>query len=168
MKIPPVIDVCCGPRMFWFDKEDQRAVFVDNRRESHELKDKTALGGVRSLEVNPDLIADFTNLPFASDHFSVVIFDPPHLVNAGKSGWQAKKYGRLEGDWQEMLRVGFAECFRVLKTHGTLIFKWCEVSVPVSKILALTPEKPLVGQRCGKSAKTHWMVFIKEGKEASE
>jgi len=33
--------------------------------------------------------------------------------------------------------------------------------VPVSQILALTPERPLIGQRCGKTAKTHWLVFMK-------
>lgn len=26
---------------------------------------------------------------------------------------------------------------------------------------ALTPHKPLFGQRCGKTAKTHWIVFMK-------
>lgn len=60
-----------------------------------------------------------------------------------------------------MIRRGFAECFRVLKPEGTLIFKWNEHEVPVSQILALTPERPLIGQRCGKTAKTHWLVFMK-------
>ncbi|HSH14689.1 MAG TPA: hypothetical protein VLD18_01560 [Verrucomicrobiae bacterium] len=95
-----------------------------------------------------------------------MVFDPPHLVRAGKKGWQAKKYGKLEGDWKEMLRLGFAECFRVLRPEGTLIFKWNEHDVPVSQILALTPEHPLVGQRCGKTAKTHWLVFMKSNDQA--
>ena len=25
------LDVCCGSRMFWFDKTDSRALFLDNR-----------------------------------------------------------------------------------------------------------------------------------------
>lgn len=156
-----VLDACCGSRMFWFDKVDSRAIFVDKRRETHVVNDSSSRFGERTLTVNPDLIADFTNLPFPDGRFAMVIFDPPHLTNAGKSGWQAKKYGRLEGDWKGMLRDGFAECFRVLKPEGTLIFKWNEQDVPVSQILALTPERPLVGQRCGKSAKTHWLVFMK-------
>lgn len=34
-----ILDMCCGPRMFWFDKEDERAVFSDKRSESHTLCD---------------------------------------------------------------------------------------------------------------------------------
>jgi len=36
-----VLDACCGGRMFWFDKSDDRAVFVDKRREKHVLTDTT-------------------------------------------------------------------------------------------------------------------------------
>jgi len=147
--------------MFWFNRSDERAVFVDKRRETHVLPDVSSAGGARTLEINPDILADFTTLPFPNERFSMVVFDPPHLTGAGDKGWQAKKYGKLEGDWREMLRLGFAECFRVLKPEGTLIFKWNEEKIPVSQILALTPEKPLVGQRCGKTAKTHWLVFLK-------
>lgn len=156
-----VLDACCGSKMFWFDKTDARAVYVDNRRENHILKDRTAKGGQRELIVNPDIVADFTALPFANEQFSIVVFDPPHLTHAGESGWQVKKYGRLTGDWKEMLRGGFAECFRVLRPRGTLVFKWNETNVPVSEILELTNHKPIVGQRCGKSAKTHWIIFLK-------
>lgn len=35
--LPPVLDACYGSRMFWFDRKDSRAVFVDKRRESHTL-----------------------------------------------------------------------------------------------------------------------------------
>jgi SAM-dependent methyltransferase len=157
-----VADVCCGSRMFWFDREDSRAVFVDKRRESHQLKDKSSKGGFRELVVDPDIQADFTDLPFPSDSFALVVFDPPHLIRNGKNGWLAKKYGKLEGDWREELRQGFAECFRVLRPEGTLIFKWNEFEVPVSQILALTERKPLFGNRCGKAAKSHWIVFVKD------
>ncbi|WP_369707599.1 ParB N-terminal domain-containing protein [Klebsiella variicola] len=33
--------------------------------------------------------------------------------------------------------------------------------VPVSQILALTDEKPAIGQRTGKNDKTHWIIFVK-------
>jgi SAM-dependent methyltransferase len=163
-----VLDACCGSRMFWFDRADARAVFVDKRRETHELPDVSSTGGSRMLTVDPDMIADFTALPFEDGRFAMVVFDPPHLLRAGPKGWQAKKYGKLTGDWREMLRRGFAECFRVLRAEGTLIFKWNEHEIPVSEILALTPEKPLVGQRCGKTAKTHWLVFLKGGGGAEQ
>lgn len=161
MTTPPILDVACGSRMFWFDRADPRAIFADNRIESHMLKDRTVPGGLRSLEVKPAVMGDFAAMPWANNTFSLVVFDPPHLTVAGPNGWQAKKYGRLEGNWREMLRQGFAECFRVLRPAGTLIFKWNEHNVPVAQILALTPEKPLFGNRCGKTAKTHWIVFMK-------
>lgn len=157
----PVLDACCGSRMFWFDPSDSRAVFVDNRRETHELKDSSSKTGSRKLIIDPDIQADFTALPFPDGSFSLVVFDPPHLYRNGKSGWIAKKYGKLGADWREELRRGFAECFRVLCVEGTLIFKWNERDIPVSQILALTPERPLFGNRCGKQAQSHWLVFQK-------
>jgi len=72
-----------------------------------------------------------------------------------------KKYGVLRGEWREMIRSGFKECFRVLRPNGTLIFKWCETEIPLREILELTPETPLYGHRTGKQAKTHWVAFLK-------
>lgn len=156
-----VLDACCGSRMFWFDRKDPRALFVDKRREIHTLKDKSSAGGSRQLVIDPDMVADFTDLPFPDNSFPLVVFDPPHFARNGSGGWMAKKYGKLEGDWREELRRGFAECFRVLKDQGTLVFKWNEAEVPVSEILKLTPERPLFGNRGGKNQQTHWVVFIK-------
>ncbi len=89
------------------------------------------------------------------------MFDPPHLVGNGKTGWLAKKYGKLEGNWRVEIQKGFEECFRVLKAHGTLIFKWNETDIPVSEILKLTPHVPLFGNQNGKLNKSHWIVFLK-------
>ena len=147
--------------MFWFDRQNPNAIFVDKRNETHTLPDISSTGGSRTLNISPDIQADFTALPFPDNRFALVVFDPPHLVRNGKRGWLAKKYGKLEGDWKEELRKGFAECFRVLKPEGTLIFKWNEHEVPVSQILALTPERPLFGNRCGKTSKSHWIVYQK-------
>lgn len=148
--------------MFWFDQSDPRCVYVDKRREIHELTDSSSRGGSRTLIVDPDIQADFTELPFPDAIFAHVVFDPPHLIGAGKIGWLAKKYGVLNRHWREELRLGFAECFRVLKPAGTLVFKWNEERIPVSQILALTPAKPLYGNRSGRTAKTHWIVFLKD------
>lgn len=156
-----VLDPCCGSRMFWFDRADTRAVFGDKRTESHTLTDRSSKGGSRELIIAPDIEMDFTALPFAAETFHLVVFDPPHLVRNGKSGWLAKKYGKLTADWRDDIRAGFSECFRVLKPHGTLIFKWNEHEVPVSELLKVTDEKPLFGNRCGKTAKSHWIVFMK-------
>lgn len=156
-----VLDACCGSRMFWFDRADSRAVFVDRRRERHTLPDVSSKGGSRELVIDPDHLADFTDLPFATDTFALVVFDPPHFERNGATGWVGLKYGTLKGDWQEMLRLGFAECFRVLRPEGVLIFKWCEDEIPVSRILALTQHKPLFGHKSGKQQKTHWITFMK-------
>jgi ubiquinone/menaquinone biosynthesis C-methylase UbiE len=75
-----------------------------------------------------------------------------------------KKYGVLDSEnWREDISEGFAECFRVLKANGTLIFKWNEVSVPLKEILALTSQKPVLGHPSGKRMGTHWVLFMKGG-----
>lgn len=161
IEMKPILDVCCGSRMFWFDRQDDRAIFVDKRRESHTLPDVSSAGGVRELVIDPDIVADFTALPFPDDSFYLVVFDPPHFARNGANGWMAKKYGTLDGDWRSELTKGFAECFRVLKPNGTLVFKWNEDEVSVNEILALTPNKPLIGNRYGKHYKSHFIVFLK-------
>lgn len=146
--------------MFWFDRADCRALFVDKRREAVFADTRE---GRRQIVVDPDIIASFGALPFADASFALVVFDPPHTF-AGPASWTAKKYGRLEGAWRDEIRKGFEECFRVLCPLGTLVFKWNEHRVPVSTVLSLTPEQPLFGQRCGTTARTHWIVFMKAGK----
>lgn len=163
----PVLDACCGSRMFWFDRADDRAVFGDIRAETHTLPDRSSTGGSRELVIAPDVVMDFRALPFPANHFHLVVFDPPHLIRNGSSGWLAKKYGKLGADWREDIRAGFAECFRVLKPNGTLIFKWNEHEVKVAELLALTEQKPLIGNRCGKTAKSHWIVFMKPAEVAA-
>lgn len=159
----PILDPCCGSRMMWFDKQDQRCLFGDLRTESHYLKDR---GNLRYLEIKPDVQLDFTALPFADNSFNLVVFDPPHLVRAGQKSWLAKKYGTLGKDWREDLRLAFAECFRVLENEGILIFKWNENQVSVKEILALTDQKPLFGHISMKhksnQTKTHWFTFMKQ------
>lgn len=155
-----ILDVACGGKMFYFDKADNRVLFCDKRAIS------TTLCDGRPFEVSPDIIADFTSLPFEDNSFGLVIFDPPHLLHeSGKeiTGWQQIKYGALQGDWKTEIKKGFAECFRVLKPNGVLIFKWNETDVLLSEILKLTPEKPIIGHKSGKRSNTHWICFMKEG-----
>lgn len=151
-----ILDACCGSRMFWFDPKNPNAIFNDKRNESHILCDG------RTLNISPDTISSFAAMPFSDEQFSLVVFDPPHLVRLGKQSWLAKKYGKLEAEWEEELTAGFKECFRVLKPNGTLVFKWNETDIPVSKIIALTPHSPLFGNRCGKRSRSHWIVFMKQ------
>ncbi len=154
-----ILDMCCGSRMFWHDKTDPRAVFMDIREEEHTLCDG------RKLVIAPDTIADFRAVPFPDSTFRVVVFDPPHLVRVGDNAWMGKKYGRLNKTWRDDIRAGFAEAFRVLWPHGVLIFKWNETQIPTSQILTLTDVKPIITQRTGKADKTHWIIFVKGGAE---
>lgn len=151
----PILDPAAGSRMFYFDKDDDLVLFGDIRSESHVLCDG------RALSITPDVVMDFRNLPFETGVFKVVIFDPPHLIRVGANAWMGKKYGRLTETWRADLTAGFSECFRVLDDYGVLIFKWNETQIPVSEVLGLTPRKPLIGHKSGKSARTHWITFMK-------
>ena len=169
----PILDACCGGKMFYFDHDDDRVLFEDIRDCEMTLCDG------RKFTIHPDVVADFTKMPFADNSFKMVVFDPPHLLrNVGKSkfgdiygslnpknqvtGYQMTKYGALgNADWRETIRDGFKECFRVLVPGGFLIFKWNETDIKVSEILKLTPEKPVFGHISGKRANTHWICFMK-------
>ena len=157
-----ILDACCGSRMFWFDRADPRALFLDKRRETWKI-DKGTPGtiGRSPIVVDPDILSDFSALPFDDNSFALVVFDPPHIQRTEAKGLLTRKYGVLNGNWREMIRRGFSECFRVLVPHGTLIFKWSESEVLVSDVLTLTQEKPLFGHKSGKSSGTHWIVFTK-------
>ncbi len=155
---PPVLDVCCGSKMMWFDREDKRALFHDKRNETLTTDTRE---GRQPCVVNPDIVGDFTRLQFPDASFFVVVFDPPHLVDISERSWLAMKYGRLIGDWKDQIRDGFSECFRVLKPGGVLIFKWAESHVSLTEILNLTTENPLFGNQTGKTGQTHWVLFWK-------
>ena len=152
-----VLDPCCGSRMFWFNKQNPDVEFCD-KRELH----KTLCDG-RSLDIQPDTFADFTNLPFDDNTFWHVVFDPPHFVFAGDQSWTAQKYGTLPKEWERLIHDGFSECMRVLKPNGTLIFKWNEYQIPVRDVIKAIAKEPLYGHKSGKQQKTHWMAFIKDG-----
>jgi ubiquinone/menaquinone biosynthesis C-methylase UbiE len=149
-----ILDACCGSRMFWFDKKNENAVYMDNRQLTDILCDG------RKLEVNPDIVADFRDMPFSDNSFYLVVFDPPHLIKVGGSSWLAKKYGILGQDWRIDIAQGFKECMRVLKPNGTLIFKWNEYQIKLPELIKAIGTEPLFGSR---RSKTHWLVYMKDG-----
>jgi SAM-dependent methyltransferase len=154
-----ILDVCCGGRAFWFDKENENTLFVDRRVMQPKIVGIGEHGRIRKCL--PDKVMDFRKLDLPDESFRLVVFDPPHLF-VGENSFMAQVYGRLEKDtWREDLRKGFAECFRVLKNEGVLIFKWHEHDVPLKEVLALTDRKPLFGHPSGKTQMTHWVCFMK-------
>ncbi len=152
VQMAKILDACCGSRMFWFNRQHEDTLYMDNRQLSDTLCDG------RKLEVRPDLVADFRNIPFEDNTFYLVVFDPPHLLKVGDDAWMSKKYGKLESTWQDDLRQGFQECMRVLKPNGTLIFKWNEDQIKLREILDVIEFEPLFGDR---RSKTHWLTFMK-------
>ena len=68
-----ILDACCGARKCWADKKNPNAVFMDIRKEACVLSDG------RTIEINPDVVADFRHIPFPNNHFHLVLFDPPHF-----------------------------------------------------------------------------------------
>lgn len=161
MDEPRILDVTCGPRSIWFQKDEPHTIFCDKRREEWERFFGDKYKGGRHVVVDPDVLCDFTDLPFRDEQFNLVVFDPPHVEGLKDSSWLKKEYGSLDGDWRKMLHEGFLECMRVLKIGGVLIFKWCDVSISTREVIKAIGQEPLFGHRSGKKMNTHWMCFMK-------
>ena len=137
--------------------ESKNVVGFVSMRDRLKFYEDTLCDG-RHLSVKPDVIGDFRNIPFDDETFNMVVFDPPHLIKAGDNSWLVKKYGKLSNAWPQDIKQGFDECMRVLKSNGTLIFKWNEEQIKLKEILNCINYKPLFGN---KRSKTHWLVFMK-------
>jgi len=164
--LPPckeILDACCGGRMWWWDKNHPLAVYVDTRtRPAGTITQKPL------WKVEPDVLADFRQLPFDDESFQLVLFDPPHQVSSrAGTGINAEQYGSWEpGERDEALRLGFSECWRVLAPGGTLVFKWAG---RVTEVQAAFPVEPVVGTRPrGRKEGPAWVVFYKPLAEAME
>ena len=70
-----VLDVCCGPKGMWFDKHDDRALYLDRRCEEHF---NMYPSGQKRMSISPDIIGDFTDIKQEDESFWLVVFDPPH------------------------------------------------------------------------------------------
>lgn len=160
-----ILDVTCGDRTIWFQKNEPHTTYCDIRNEEWEgyFGKPNAKGKKkrRHLVINPDVQCSFTDLPFEDKTFNLVVFDPPHIENLTESSWLRKAYGTLDGDWKPMIKKGYEECMRVLVRGGVLIFKWSDISISTREIINVIGDEPLFGHRSGKKMNTHWMCFIK-------
>lgn len=149
-----ILDVTCGSRMMWFEKNHPDVVYTDKRKGTFE-----AYG--RKTVIDPDIQVDFKELPFADNSFHLVVMDPPHSKWLGGNTILGQQYGQLFSDWRMEIAEGFKECMRVLKPHGTLIFKWNDKDIKLTELLKVIGQKPLFGHTSGKHGKTIWMAFMK-------
>lgn len=156
-----ILDVTCGARSIWFNKQHPDALYCDRRvAEYEETFGKTQ--STRHTVVSPDVVADFTDLPFEDNTFSLVVFDPPHRYGL-KDSWIMKRYGTYDSKEEMLDNIvrGFAECMRVLKPDGVLVFKWAEIQIPTPEIIKAIGHKPLFGHHSGKKSNTNWLCFMK-------
>lgn len=162
MMTKKILDVTCGSRTIWFNKNHPAAIYCDVRdEECTGVWKSTNRDLERTCIVHPDVLCDFTDIPFPDNSFALVVFDPPHLRRVGENAWMRKKYWQLGENWREMLHDGFRECMRVLKPDGVLIFKWAETQIPAADVWAAIGERPLFGHHSGKKSQTFWGCFMK-------
>jgi len=154
-----ILDPCCGPKSMWFNKNHPNVIYCDIRKE-----EKGFIKTKFNLEVNPDFIMDFRKMDFPDKSFKLVVFEPPHLRSLGKTSIFSKKFGCLTAEtWQQDLKDGFSECWRVLDDYGVLIFKWSDYEIKYKTVLKLIKEQPLFYQISSFKAtsKTLWFCFMK-------
>lgn len=148
-----ILDACCGGKMFWYEKKDLDFVtFQDIRAGIKEYS------GGRKIRIEPNHVGNVTDMDFEDETFDLIIFDPPHMIRAGKTSWLNIKYGKLPEDWKMFFEKAFWECFRVLKENGIVIFKWNETQLKFNDVIKHSLYKPLFGDKRGS---TRWTVFVK-------
>ncbi len=156
-----ILDVCCGPRMFYdkTSKDRTDTIYMDIRTDV--LINYTHKNGtVSEWSIRPDIVGDFRNIPFEDESFSLVIFDPPHIkTRDSNNGIIPRKYGTLNKEWKSDIKQGFVECLRVLRPGGFLNFKWSEAEIPVKEITSLFPIRPMYYNRQGIHGA--WYMFRK-------
>lgn len=156
----PILDVCCGLKAFWFDKNNPDVIFQDIRRRPKGFDDFRP-----NFEINPDVIGDFRNLDYPDNTFKLVVMDPPHIIAKPEAFRMVKYYGNLDKDtWRWDIKRGFDEAMRVLQDYGILIFKWNETSIKRKELLEVLKVKPLFGHPNGSKIGTHWFCFMKKPK----
>ena len=159
--MPKILDMTCGSKTIWFNKNNPEAVYFDQRRENNTLYFGRGRTSPHQNIIDPDVMGDFTRLPFDDSTFSLVVFDPPHFIKAKDTAWLVKKYGKLDETWPQLLHDGFKEGMRVLKPDGVLIFKWSEYDIPAENVWKAIGQKPLFGHHSGKKSRTFWGAFMK-------
>lgn len=152
-----ILDICCGLRAMWFNKQHPNAIYLDKRIREPGFDDFRP-----NFSIKPDIQCDWANLPFDDKSFRLVVMDPPHIITHEDSHRMVKYYGHLENEtWKEEIKIGFEEAWRVLDDYGILIFKWSEASIKKKDVLHVLDRQPLFGHPNGSRVPCHWLTFMK-------
>lgn len=161
-----ILDSTCGGRSIWHpeNKEREDTLYIDKREEEPGFTGQEG----RTYGVQPNEIQDFRDLPYEDNSFNLVVFDPPHIIKENGmenlTGYVQKSYGCLDAEtWQNDLKKGFEELWRVLSPGGTLVFKFADNAADFKDVLDLAPVDPLFGTTTKKNSKVEnrWFVFYK-------
>jgi len=127
----------------WRCKDSENIIYLDRQK---------------GLMVKPTIFADNRMLPFRDGVFDIVIFDPPHfwrksgkyaaytipdisMVEDGRKIMGHTYYGveqyKTKTELVKYVYDAQKELRRVLKDDGILLFKWCEIAIPLDKILVV-------------------------------
>jgi 23S rRNA G2069 N7-methylase RlmK/C1962 C5-methylase RlmI len=152
--------------MMWLDKKNPNTIYIDIRKEVEGF-DKHR----HRFNIQPDIVADFRNLPFPDKTFKLIVWDPPHMIRPdgqkALTGILVKKYGALTAiTWKSDLRRGFNELWRCLDVNGTLVFKFCDREIQFDEVLKCFHTQPLFGTVTKKNdyGETKWFTFFKAPK----
>lgn len=112
-----ILDIFCGSKLFWFDKENDYTTYMDILEEKFEIHGK-------KVNVKQDVVADIRNMSFEDNTYDLIVFDPPHLKWAGKNSIMRAQYGQLDKDnWPNDVKLGMDECMHAsFKTNKNINF----------------------------------------------
>jgi hypothetical protein len=151
-----ILDACCGGKHFWFDKNNKNTLYMDIRS-----VEKGSIKLQPNWCVKPDIIGDYRDINFKDKSFKLIVWDIPHKLKPDK-GLITMKYGSLGENWKQDTTKAFDSIWSKLDIHGTLIFKYSDLNIPVTEMLKLFPVKALFGTKTKKSVNsTYWIVFFK-------
>jgi SAM-dependent methyltransferase len=172
-----ILDATSGFRRIWFNKNQSNVLYLDKDNDDEikiryqkQMRFINRYGSKIWNRSNPTLKGDFRKLDLPDNSFDLIVFDPPHTVSTNPKYWFELAWGALTPEtWHDDLRKAAKELFRVLKPHGTLIFKWNNCETPYREVLELFPEKPLFGHVAsrrkskvkGKSINSYYFCFMK-------
>tara|TARA_R110000822_G_scaffold183684_1_gene323078 strand:- start:9 stop:482 length:474 start_codon:yes stop_codon:yes gene_type:complete len=151
-----ILDVCCGGKMMWWDKDNKNTIYCDIRE-----CEKGYIEHCPNWSCKPDVICDYKDLPFEDNSFKLIVWDIPHIIK-DSGGIINKKYGSLGNNWKEDTTKAFNSIWSKLDNHGVLIFKYSDLNIKVSEMLNLFPVKCLFGTMSKKAVNnTFWFCFMK-------